>query len=57
MVQQYQYLKRREKNIVEVLYIIESRAVLMVFCDHQDAESESCEKEMSIYQSIFTKGN
>ena len=47
-------LHRMGENIVEVLHIIGSSAVLMVFCDHQDTESESCEIEMSTYELIFT---
>ena len=33
------------------------RSVFMVFCDHQDTESESHEIEMSMSQPIFTQGN
>ena len=42
---------------MEVLHIIGSRVILRVFCDHQVPESESCEIEMSISQTIFTKRN
>ena len=40
-----------------VLHNSGSRAVLVVFCDHQDNEYESCEIEMSISQPIFTHKN
>ena len=30
-----------------------ARSISLLFCDHQDTESESCEIEMSIYQPIF----
>ena len=35
---------------MEVLHINGSRAVLLLFCDHQENDYESCETEMSIYQ-------
>ena len=34
-----------------------SRAVLLLFCDHQDTKSEYCEIEISTSQQIFTHKN
>ena len=36
------------------MYIYGSRDIVLLFCDHQDTESESCEIEISISQPIFT---
>ena len=55
--QWYSYSSIWEKNIVEVLHIYGSISVLLLFCDHQDTKSESCEIEMSISQPIFTHKN
>ena len=41
MIQRYPYSTRWEENIFEALHIYGARAVLMVFCDHQDNESKS----------------
>ena len=40
MVQQYPFPTRWEKNIVVVLHIFGARAISLLFCDHQDTESE-----------------
>ena len=37
------------------IYIYGARAIFLLFCDHQDTESESHEIEISIYQPIFTQ--
>ena len=37
-----------------ILQIYGARAIFLLFYDHQDTESESCETEMRIYQKIFT---
>ena len=42
------------ENFVVVLHIYGDRAVLLLFCDHQDIEYESCEIEMIISQLILT---
>ena len=36
------------------IHIYGARFSLILFCDNQDTESESCEIEMSNYQPIFT---
>ena len=36
------------------VHIYGSRVILLLFCDHQDTESESCEIEMRISQQIPT---
>ena len=41
-------------NIVVILHIYGTIAIFLLFCDHQDTESESCEIYISIYQSIST---
>ena len=40
-----------------IIHSYESRAIFLLFCDHQDTESEPCEIEMSISKPIFTKKN
>ena len=52
--QRYIYSTRWQKNIVVILHIYGARAILLLFCDHKDTESESREIGMSIYQTIFT---
>ena len=42
---------------MEILYIYEARAIILLFCDHQDTESESYETDMTIYQPILTYKN
>ena len=37
-----------------IIHIYGARSFSLLFCDHQDTESESCEMEMSIPQPIFT---
>ena len=55
--QQYLYYTRQDKNILVVLHIYEDSAIILLFFDHQDTESESCEIEMSISQPILTHKN
>ena len=43
MQQVYRYVTKREKNIVAALYIYGASSILLLFCDHQDTESESYE--------------
>ena len=38
-----------------VFHTYVDRAIFLLFLDHQDTESESWEKEMSISQLIFTQ--
>ena len=57
MGQQYPNSTIGEKKNVPTLYIYGDRAISQLFCDHCDAESESCEIEMSISQPIFTHKN
>ena len=40
-----------------ILHIYGARAVFLIFCVHQDTESDSCEIEMSTSQPIFTHKN
>ena len=57
MVQRYTYYKKWEQNIVSIIHIYGARAIFLLFCDHQDTESESREVEMRISQPIFTHKN
>ena len=41
MVQQNRYSTRWEQNIVVVLHIYGALSISLLFCDHQDTESES----------------
>ena len=43
------------ENIVVVLHICGSRAVLLLFFNHQDTRSDYCEIERRIFQPIFTQ--
>ena len=54
MGQRYTYCTICEKSIVLVLHIYGSIATFLLFCDHQDTESKSCEIEMGIFQPILT---
>ena len=40
MGQLYLHSTIREKNIVVILHIFGATAVLLIFCDYQDTESE-----------------
>ena len=42
-------------NIAVILHIYGARAISLLFCVHQDFESDSCEICISIYQPIFTQ--
>ena len=57
MRQWHPYSTRWEKNIVAVHRIYAARAILILFYYHKDNESESCELDMSISQTIFTHKN
>ena len=37
---QYTYTTRREQHIVAILHIYVARDIILLFCDHQDTESE-----------------
>ena len=54
MVQQYPYYTRWVKTIVGVLHIYEALAIFLLFCNHQDTESESQEMEIGLAGPIFT---
>ena len=43
------------KTIVKVLHTYGARALLLLFFDHQDTESESYETIISISRPIFTQ--
>ena len=45
------------ENIVENIHTYGGTAIFLLFCDHQDTESESNEIDMSIPQDIFTRKN
>ena len=38
--QLYQYFTIRDENIAVIIHIYVARAVLLLFCDHQDTKSE-----------------
>ena len=58
MWQKCPYFTRCEKHTVFVLYFFcWSRAMFLLFCDHQETEYESCEIKMSISQPVFTHNN
>ena len=40
---------------MSIPHIYGARAVLLLFCDHQDTESESCEIEIGVAGPIFTQ--
>ena len=52
--QRYPYSTRKEINIVYIIYIYRARAIFLIFCVHQDTESEQCEIYIKISQPIFT---
>ena len=54
MGQQHPYHNRWEKNVASTNHIYGARAILLLFGDHQDTESQSCEIEMSRYQPKIT---
>ena len=43
MGQLYQYSTRWGQNIVAIIHIYGAIVIVVLFCDHQDTESESCE--------------
>ena len=46
--QQYLYYTRQDKNILVVLHIYEDSAIILLFFDHQDTESELCEMDICV---------
>ena len=46
MGQRYPYFTRWEKHIVVIIYIYWALAIFLLFYDHLDTESESCEMEI-----------
>ena len=42
--QLYSYSTKWDKNVVVILCIYGDIPILLIICDHQDTESESCEK-------------
>ena len=54
MGQKYLYSTIREKNIVVLIHIYGARSIFLLFCDHQDTESESRKTETSISQTTPT---
>ena len=40
MGQQYSYSTMREENIVAIIHIYRARAIILLFGDNQDTESE-----------------
>ena len=55
MVQQYPYPKRWEQNSVAIIHIYGARAILLLFYDNQETESETCEIEVGVAGPISTK--
>ena len=53
----YPYSTRCKRNFVLILHIYGARAIFLLFYYHLDTEYESCEIEMSIYQTIFRHDN
>ena len=50
-------LKCRRKKIVAIIHIYGARFIFLLFCDHQDTESDYWEMEISVYGKIFTHKN
>ena len=48
MGQQYLYSTRWGHNIVAIIHIYVARAVSLLFSDHQDTDSNSCDLQMNI---------
>ena len=53
MGQQYPYYRRWEQNIVAIIHICWGRVISLLFCDHQETESESCEMEIGVVGTIL----
>ena len=53
----YTYSTIWEQNILANIHIYVARTIFLIFCDHQDTESEISEIEMNIYQTILTHKN
>ena len=57
MVPWYTYSIKWVKNIVVILHIYGARDIFLLFCDHQDTESESWEMEIGVTGPLFTHKN
>ena len=57
MGQRYPYSTKWMKNIMVIVQIYGARSVFLLFCDHQDTESESHEMEYGVALPIFTQKN
>ena len=55
MVQRYPYSTRWEKSIVAIIHIYRALAIFLLFCDHQDTYSESCEMEIGVSELILAQ--
>ena len=42
------------RKMVAILHIYGAIAILLLFCDHQDTESESCKMEIGVAGTIST---
>ena len=42
-------------KVVAVLHIYSARANFLLFCNHQDTDSESCEMEIDVAGPIFVQ--
>ena len=54
MGQQYLYHKISVTNIVIIILIYVALAMFLLFCDHQNTESESIDIEIGVATPIFT---
>ena len=52
MGQQYPYPTRWVKNVLVVIHIYGARAILLLFCNHQDTESESQAMDIGVYKKL-----
>ena len=57
MVQGYPYPTRWVGKIMIILHIYGPKANFLLFCDHQDTESESREIEIVVLGLIFPQKN
>ena len=55
MGQLYPYYAKWVKTIVAILHIYGARDVLLLFCDHQDTESELLEVEIGAAEIIYNR--
>ena len=54
MGKRYTYSTRWEQNIVVFFHIYGARAIFLIFCDHQDNDSKSCEIKIGVAGPILT---